>query len=361
VCFAKTWVVKGQQVGVIEYADKLDFEDALEHLQGLRLGGRRLVVYEEGTTPPPLQCSRSRSRRSHSRRRSSRYASKGYSRIRGDSREGPSRKKYREVSRCREQLYDDRRKNRSESRDERREKSKSRGRKKVTRGRSKRRSRSSEDMGIVSKPASSGGRGIKRSRSNFINPSPPGTESRNANIQEPDEIVEDFDMEDIKITVFMPERKEIDEYDAMSNECQQPPEPKKKKRHEQDYSNRTKSLERRSKAWEFVSEEKSLKSRSKKPAAGDRGSRSRDSERRTSSRSSSRRRLPSRSPKRLRSKYNEIISSRRSRPGFDNYRNSNRRNRNDSRNQHKRYDSRAREEGFYPKGRRGRQEYKAAR
>jgi len=61
VCFAKTWTYRGENLGVVEYADKQDFEDALDHMQGMRLGGRRLVVYQEGTQPESRKRSRSRS------------------------------------------------------------------------------------------------------------------------------------------------------------------------------------------------------------------------------------------------------------------------------------------------------------
>jgi len=61
VCFAKTWTYRGENLGVVEYADKQDFEDALDHMQGMRLGGRRLVVYQEGTQPESRKRSRGRS------------------------------------------------------------------------------------------------------------------------------------------------------------------------------------------------------------------------------------------------------------------------------------------------------------
>jgi len=61
VCFAKTWTYRGENLGVVEYADKQDFEDALDNMQGMRLGGRRLVVYQEGTQPESRKRSRSRS------------------------------------------------------------------------------------------------------------------------------------------------------------------------------------------------------------------------------------------------------------------------------------------------------------
>lgn len=67
VCFAKTWTNRGENLGVVEFADKQDFEDALDNMQGMRLGGRRLVVYQEGSEPPARKRSRTRSyRRSRS-------------------------------------------------------------------------------------------------------------------------------------------------------------------------------------------------------------------------------------------------------------------------------------------------------
>jgi len=67
-------------------------------MHGLKLGGRRLVVYEEGTTPPPTNHSRSLSYRSRSRRRSVSYS---YSRDRSFSRERYARERHRELSRSR--------------------------------------------------------------------------------------------------------------------------------------------------------------------------------------------------------------------------------------------------------------------
>lgn len=118
VRFTDVWVEKGKKYGVIEYASRDDYEEALRKLDDTKLDGNRIRLKPENSRDRSSSRSRSASR-SRGRRSRSRSGSRSRSRSRRTRRRSSDRRRDRSKSRS---LSRDRK--RSPSRDRKRSPSK---------------------------------------------------------------------------------------------------------------------------------------------------------------------------------------------------------------------------------------------